>query len=54
MAQVGHGDGQERKARLEKMVATAQVMLALIKDVVDVGMDLSLKGGSRPEKAVLF
>ena len=34
---------EERKARLEKMVATAQVMLALIKDVVDVGVVLSLK-----------
>ena len=29
---------EERKARLEKMVATAQVMLALIKGVVDVGV----------------
>ena len=28
-AQVGHGDGQERKARLEKMVATTQFRLAL-------------------------
>ena len=34
---------EERKARLERMVATAQVMLALIKDVVDVGMVLSFK-----------
>ena len=34
---------EERKTRLEKMVATAQVMLALIKGVVDVGMVLSLK-----------
>ena len=34
---------EERKARLEKMVATAQVMLALIKGVVDVGIVLSLK-----------
>ena len=34
---------EERKARLEKMVATAQFMLALIEDVVDVGMVLSLK-----------
>ena len=33
----------ERKARLEKMVATAQPMLALIKGVVDVGAVLSLK-----------
>ena len=28
---------EERKERLEKMVATAQLMLALIKGVVDVG-----------------
>ena len=34
---------EERKARLEKMVATSQLMLALMKDVVDVGMVLSLK-----------
>ena len=43
MAQVGHGDGQERKARLEKMVATTELMLALIKGVVNVGVFLSLK-----------
>ena len=29
---------EERKATLEKMVATAQPMLALIKGVVDVGV----------------
>ena len=34
---------EERKARLEKMVATAQAMLALTKGVVDVGVVLSLK-----------
>ena len=34
---------KERKARLEKMVATAQLMLAMIKDVVNVGVVLSLK-----------
>ena len=34
---------EERKARLEKMVATAQLMLTLIKGVVDVGVILSLK-----------
>ena len=34
---------EERKARMEKMVATAQLMLALIKGVVDGGMVLSLK-----------
>ena len=34
---------EERKARLEKMVATAQLMLALIKGVVDVGVVSSLK-----------
>ena len=32
-----------RKARLEKTVATAQLMSALIKGVVDVGVVLSLK-----------
>ena len=37
MTQVGHGD-DERNARLEKMVAIAQLMLALIKGVVDVGV----------------
>ena len=34
---------EERKARLEKMVATAQLMLALTKGVVSVGVVLSLK-----------
>ena len=34
---------EERKARLEKMVATAQLMLDMIKGVVDVGVVLSLK-----------
>ena len=34
---------EERKARLEKMVATAQLLLALIKGVVNVGAVLSLK-----------
>ena len=35
---------EERKARLEKMVATTQLMLDLIKSVVDdVGVFLSLK-----------
>ena len=34
---------EERKARLEKMVATTQLMLALIKGVVNVGVVLSLK-----------
>ena len=29
---------EERKASLERMVATAQLMLALIKGVVDVGV----------------
>ena len=33
---------EERKARLGKKVATAQLMLALIKGVVNVGVDLSL------------
>ena len=34
---------EERKARLEKMVATAQLMLALIKGVIYMGVALSLK-----------
>ena len=34
---------EERKARLEKMVATAELMLALIKGVVRIGVVLSLK-----------
>ena len=33
---------KERKSRLEKMVATAQLMLALTKGVVNVGVVLSL------------
>ena len=43
MAQVGHGDDKEIKARLEKMVATAQLMLTMIKGVVYMGMVLFLK-----------
>ena len=43
MAQVGHGDEEERKARLEKVVATTHLMLAVIKGVVNVGVVLSLK-----------
>ena len=34
---------EERKARPEKMVATAQLLLALIKGIVNVGMILNLK-----------
>ena len=34
---------EERKARLKKMVATAQLLLTLNKGVVDVGVVLSLK-----------
>ena len=34
---------EERETRLEKMVATAQLMLALIKGVVNLGVVLSLK-----------
>ena len=34
---------EERKSRLEKMVATVQLQLALIKDVVNVGVVSSLK-----------
>ena len=34
---------EERKTRLEKMVATTQLMLALIKGVVNMGVLLSLK-----------
>ena len=33
---------EERKSRLEKMVITAQLMLALIRGVVNVGVILSL------------
>ena len=33
---------KERKTRLEKMVATTELMLALIKGVVNVGVVLSL------------
>ena len=33
---------EERKSRLGKMVATVQLMLALIKGVVDVGVVLFL------------
>ena len=42
MAQVGHGDGRRKQARLEKMVATTQLMLGPIKGVVGVGVVLSL------------
>ena len=42
MAQFGHGDGQRRKSRLEKMVVTEQLMLALTKGVVNVSVVLSL------------
>ena len=44
--QLPHGSmetDEERKTRLEKMVATPQLMLAPIKGVVDVGVVLSLK-----------
>ena len=34
---------KERKSRLEKMVATTELILALIKGVVNVGVVLSLK-----------
>ena len=34
---------QDRKSRLEKMVATAQLMLALTKGVIHVGVVLFLK-----------
>ena len=34
---------EERKARLEKMIVTTQLMSALIKGVVNVGAVLSLK-----------
>ena len=34
---------EDRKARLEKMVALTQLMLALIKGVVNVGVVLSFK-----------
>ena len=34
---------EDRKARLEKMVATTQLMLALIKGVVNIGVLTQLK-----------
>ena len=40
LAQVGHGDGLRKKTRLEKMVATAQLMF---KGVINVGVVLSVK-----------
>ena len=49
MMQLPNGSGwpwrrdEERKARLDKMIAPAQLMLVLIKSVVDVGVVLSLK-----------
>ena len=44
MGQVGHGDGQRKKSKTREMVATAaQLMLDLIKGVVNVGIVLSLK-----------
>ena len=36
-------DKKKRKARLEKIVATTELMLALMKGVVDVGVVLYLK-----------
>ena len=42
MARFGHEMDEERKSRLEKMIATAQLMLALTKGVVNVGVVLSL------------
>ena len=51
-AQNVYGDGQRRKARLEKMVATAQLMLALIIGVVDVGVVLYLTGATLPVRLV--
>ena len=42
MAQFGHGDGRRNKSRLEKMVATTQLMLDLTKGAVNVGVVLSL------------
>ena len=45
---------EERKGRLKKMVATAQLMLALIKGVVDVGVGLSLKPNSEKLATMLI
>ena len=42
MVQVGHRDGRRKKTRLEKMLATTQLILALIKGVVNVSVVLSL------------
>ena len=43
MAQVAMEMDEERKARLEKIVVTTQLLLAPIKDVLNVGVILSLK-----------
>ena len=45
---------EERKARLEKVVATTQLMLALIKGVVNVGVVLSLKPHSETLATMLI
>ena len=45
---------EERKARLEKMVATTQLMLALIKDVVNVGVVLPLKNNYDYHSNLMF
>ena len=41
-AQFGHGDGQIKKIKTGEDVATAQLILALTKGVVNVGVVLSL------------
>ena len=43
MAQVSHGDRQRKKGKTGVDGATAQLMLALIKGVANVGVVLSLK-----------
>ena len=41
--QVGHGDGRRKKIKTGEDVATTQLMLAMTKGVVNVGVVLFLK-----------
>ena len=61
MAQVGHGDGQERKVTLEKLVATTQFRLALKTEEESRakkkrnGFDLDLRNDlARPVMGTIF
>ena len=50
MAQVGHGEmDEETKTRLEKIVATTQLMLDLIKGVVNVCLSFKLDVHRHPQ-----